>query len=521
MNVRVFLLLVFLASFRVTANESNPQRRNLSILLIHSYFPSHCFPVIALGAELVSRGHKVTALGSVLQDYQFIPELAESHGIQYVDKVIVPNEFYEGFRDVGKHDGETNWISLVYNMSSFFLSLKNNESDVMQVRKIFDTLNASHYDYIIAEQAISFILPYVRKQWNTTNTMSVLLLLDMVPRYAIPWPYPRYLSSLPEDMSFTDRFLNTLIYTPVERVVLHLTTSFIGLFADSKLALPGDFLTWSLSQPNLYNSVLGVLEWPRNLLPLQHYVGPMLLSNPSPLSDELLAWIDKGSDPIVYISMGTTALITTEIAQAILSLSTDYRLVWSLRESNMDILTGLSIDSDRVYTSPWISQFTLLQHSLVKLAILHCGLNGVQESLYNKVPVLCIPYGMDQHDVAFRLTHQKFGISLLPHKLNMQNLKKSIQTLENPLYQEQVNMASHLLKAGGGVKKGANLVELYAEIGYQHGLPSFIRYQWSSIQYYNIDVWLVMVCLLVGSIWMCNKCCNRWCCKKYQKTKKD
>ena len=69
----------------------------------------------------------------------------------------------------------------------------------------------------------------------------------------------------------------------------------------------------------------------------------------------------------------------------------NYIIVWSLHQSNYDILNGLSINKDCVYISSWISQITMLQHQSVVLAILHCDINGVVKARYHFVPVICFP----------------------------------------------------------------------------------------------------------------------------------
>ena len=82
---------------------------------------------------------------------------------------------------------------------------------------------------------------------------------------------------------------------------------------------------------------------------------------------------------------------------------------------------------------------------------------------------------------------------------------------EREQFEDNARKISALFKAAGGVKKGADLVELYAEIGYEHGLPSFIRYDWNFIQYYNIDVWCVLVVLIVLGLIGCRLCCKCFC----------
>ena len=47
------------------------------------------------------------------------------------------------------------------------------------------------------------------------------------------------------------------------------------------------------------------------------------------------------------------------------------------------------------------------------MTILHCGLNGVQESLYTTVFLLCVYHMViDYFEVAARLEHAKVGIPL-------------------------------------------------------------------------------------------------------------
>ena len=66
---------------------------------------------------------------------------------------------------------------------------------------------------------------------------------------------------------------------------------------------------------------------------------------------------------------------------------------------------------------------------------------------------------------------------------------------------EQVRRINYLLRAGRRAKKDGDLVELYADERHDHGILSFILYKWNFIQYYNIDVWLVIVSNVMMIIW--------------------
>ena len=57
-------------------------RRKLSVLLVASMYIGHQFPLIALGEELVRRGHHVVMLGPVTEGSSVLPKLPESVGIK-------------------------------------------------------------------------------------------------------------------------------------------------------------------------------------------------------------------------------------------------------------------------------------------------------------------------------------------------------------------------------------------------------------------------------------------------------
>ena len=46
------------------------------------------------------------------------------------------------------------------------------------------------------------------------------------------------------------------------------------------------------------------------------------------------------------------------------------------------------------------------------MTILHCGLNRVQESLYNSLPVICVPYAFDHFEIGVKLSVAGAGVSL-------------------------------------------------------------------------------------------------------------
>ena len=52
----------------------------------------------------------------------------------------------------------------------------------------------------------------------------------------------------------------------------------------------------------------------------------------------------------------------------------------------------------------------------------------------------------------------------------------------------------------GGSEKAADLVEFYEEVGYEHLVPAYAKYEWTWVQYYSVDVYATVLCTLLGCI---------------------
>ena len=95
-----------------------------------------------------------------------------------------------------------------------------------------------------------------------------------------------------------------------------------------------------------------------------------------------------------------------------------------------------------------------------------------------------------------------------------------------------VSLLKRVFEEAGGVDRAADLVEHYADVGYDHLIPAYAKYNWSWIQYYNVDVYatILLVLTLVGYlvVKLCRCVCRRCCCrgaasksKSTSKTKKE
>ncbi|XP_065895361.1 UDP-glucuronosyltransferase 1A1-like [Dysidea avara] len=494
--------------------------RPLSILMITSFIPSHLYPLLGLGEELIKRGHNVTLCTTIMEGSRVIPSLPEKLGITILSA---------GADDLTQKDYE-------YLMSLFetpgwdairdFVLPAPWQSTVFKVLLKLTEVNMDDFDIIVSDLFTFPVGTYLSRKGNKVVLLSPSLPIMMDA--SIPeWPSPLAGGFTTDGMNFLDRLKTYLLLS----LFIQPFTCMVygdGVYrknADYQKVMEGvDFSNHvGISIPLIITTVVG-FEYPKTSHALTHYIGPILMSSPPPIDEEMGEWLSaKEKKSVVYISMGTTAVITSKTAKALVEgiLSTRYDVVWSLRRSNQNVLKEISVEKKRFYISSWVPQQSLLKHPALTIAILHCGMNGLQEALFNGILVICIPYAFDQFELAARLSVCGAGIQLSRTNISAQIITNAVTTIsENKEYSKQARKIQKMHLFAGGVKAAANLIEFYSDIGYDHLVPAYIKYEWSWVQYYNFDVYcllLILDCLLIYCSYKLLKCCCRVCCSKKRK----
>ena len=70
-----------------------------------------------------------------------------------------------------------------------------------------------------------------------------------------------------------------------------------------------------------------------------------------------------------------------------------------------------------------------LVHPNTVLFVSHCGMNGVLESLYHRVPLLAMPIFGDQPDNAARIVERGLGLALDRHTITEEAVTKAIRKI--------------------------------------------------------------------------------------------
>ena len=264
--------------------------------------------------------------------------------------------------------------------------------------------------------------------------------------------------------------------------------------------------------PSYVPSVIG-FEHSRTISSMEAFVGPLVSSHPAPLTEELEKWLGNKPDrSVVYISMGSMFALDQNSGKAFLEgvLNANLSLLWSLRKSNQWILEGFT-DHNRVLISEWTPQFSVLQSKAIHSAILHGGINGLSEALWNGVPVIVFPQMEEQLYNAGRVHFNSLGIHLSADILSSDKITDSLRALDTGDYRSKVSKLQKMYRLAGGVERAADLVEFYEAVGYAHLVPAYAKYQWSWVKYYNADVYAVILLTLAAVAMCCLACCKCLC----------
>lgn len=100
-----------------------------------------------------------------------------------------------------------------------------------------------------------------------------------------------------------------------------------------------------------------------------------------------------------------------------------YKILWKYENDYMED------QPKNVKISKWLPQQDLLRHKNIKLFIMQGGLQSLEEAITNGVPLLTIPFFIDQFRNAKRLAELGVGRHLDFETLTKESLKSNILEL--------------------------------------------------------------------------------------------
>lgn len=448
---------------QTSAASVETAQANLSILLVGPPLTGHLIPLLRLGKELVLHGHNVSLCTTEVAGLKSPRSIAEKHDVSFISA---------GSDGLTKEelDGWTAAARRVSTLHSVIITLSALSKSHGVIVTFLDGPEYRQWDITVFDFMLEFGGIALSKKWDVPIVFT--LGTCVFNPFLLPeWPFPILSSGYHENMTFTERLINTAVVYPLIQLAKVLLTIQVK-HAVNVSPSPGLWTAMKhgmgVTSPVLVSTAFG-MEFARTQTPLTHYVGPLL--KPEVIKEEELPsyishWLDdQPNRKVAYVSMGSFIHLTQSIVQAIVDgiSEANYSAVWSLGASTRQIVEEQVKDKQALLVD-WAPQLTLLSHPQVQLAILHCGFGGVQEAVYVQVPLICLPHGFDHVDTAARVTYYRVGLSLDPLTVTPAQVTSAIIAIERGDYAVQAGRLSRVFVHAGGVTEAARLVEFYQQI---------------------------------------------------------
>lgn len=162
-----------------------------------------------------------------------------------------------------------------------------------------------------------------------------------------------------------------------------------------------------------------------------------------------------GSDPVVYISMGTIFNNVADFYRSCFAAFAGWpsSVVMSIG-SNVDE-AALGDPPANVIMRRYVPQLEVLERAA--LFVSHGGMNSVSEALLYGVPLIVVPQIGDQYIVANRVQELGAGLSLQAAQVTPERLKALAErVLSNPEFARRAQALGETLRAAGGYMRAAD-----------------------------------------------------------------
>lgn len=197
------------------------------------------------------------------------------------------------------------------------------------------------------------------------------------------------------------------------------------------------------------------LEYSRIDLPAKvRFLGAQNWDPPTP-PQETPDWLLEPGDPWVLVTCSTDYQGDERLAAAAIDALRDepVRVVVTLADASASAAELPYAPNARV--ERFVPHGAILQRSMA--VITHGGMGIVQKSMAAGVPLVVVPFGRDQPEVARRVAEAGAGVALPSKRLDAGRLNDAFQKARS--MRPSVEAASARLRAGGGGTRVADAVE--------------------------------------------------------------
>ncbi|XP_056631221.1 UDP-glucosyltransferase 2-like isoform X2 [Diorhabda sublineata] len=307
------------------------------------------------------------------------------------------------------------------------------------------------FDLLIFDISFSCLLPLIKKfdfppSIGITAFMIPKYISDIFGKDVNPSYEPFMYTTFSTDMNFAQRIQNYFFtyfdtYTWRRLYDSELVRVLNRSFGNHMLPLHHLHDHLSLL---LCNLVIG-FHYPRSLPPSVIPIGGVHLDLINKLPKDLQEIVDDSPHGIIIFSLGSNLnsndMDSTKIRYILDAFSKlNETILWKITKTLENL-------PKNVILRKWLPQQELLAHNKTKLFISHCGGLSTVEAARFGVPILALPFMLDQNQNAEQIENQKWGKVLPFQKITTENIYDAIhRLLHDPEYRTNAQRMSRLVR---------------------------------------------------------------------------
>ncbi|CAH0389259.1 unnamed protein product [Bemisia tabaci] len=242
-------------------------------------------------------------------------------------------------------------------------------------------------------------------------------------------------------------------------------------------------------------------SYPRPLAPNVIEIGPLHIRKPKVLPKVLQDWLDGAEKGVIYFSLGSnmrSKSLPLDIRENLLRVFSDlprgYRVLWK-----WEIPGKIPGQSDNILAQTWIPQQSVLAHPKVKVYVMQGGFQSFQEAVHYGVPIVGIPWFIDQEANVAKIVAAGIGVRLRPQELHSEDKIK--EAINKVLFDESFaeNMRKLSTMSHEFTSQTATKAVFWIEHVAKHGGAPHLRPSTADanyFQYFCLD--LISVILITG-----------------------
>lgn len=183
-----------------------------------------------------------------------------------------------------------------------------------------------------------------------------------------------------------------------------------------------------------------------------HFVGPAVDDR----AEEPFSF-EKSGNPIVYISFGTLMHADKRFWKKLIAAFAGKRVEVVCSVGSEKLVRALGDLPPNVRAFAKVPQLTLLCRAA--LFVTHGGMNSVNEALYYGVPMIVLPFGLDQPLVGRELQRRKLGRVIAPRELTAERLWRTAKELLRDPEARKARLAmKRKMQASGGNREATRRI---------------------------------------------------------------